>query len=74
MASDPPKPTPPSQDEPWRKLGEYKIVGDIAEGTFGMVKGTQFLVKVMVTRQQQVDLVDGHIQRRYILLLELGSP
>jgi hypothetical protein len=39
MASDAPKPAPPSQDEPWRKLGEYKIIGDIAEGTFGMVKG-----------------------------------
>lgn len=49
MASDPPKPAPPSQDEPWRKLGEYKIVADIAEGTFGMVKGTSPVVAVAAT-------------------------
>ena len=48
MASEPPKPTPPSQDEPWRKLGEYKIIADIAEGTFGMVKGALPVVTVTV--------------------------
>ena len=50
MASEPPKPTPPSQDEPWRKLGEYKIIADIAEGTFGMVKGALPVVTVAATR------------------------
>lgn len=30
---------PPEPDAPWNKLGEYRIVRDIAEGTFGMVKG-----------------------------------
>lgn len=29
----------PEPDAPWNKLGEYRIVRDIAEGTFGMVKG-----------------------------------
>jgi hypothetical protein len=32
---------PPEPDAPWNKLGEYRIVRDIAEGTFGMVKGKQ---------------------------------
>jgi hypothetical protein len=32
---------PPEPDAPWNKLGEYRIVRDIAEGTFGMVKGRQ---------------------------------
>ena len=26
-------------EAPWSKLGEYKVIRDIAEGTFGMVKG-----------------------------------
>jgi len=51
MASEPPKPTPPSQDEPWRKLGEYKIIADIAEGTFGMVKGALRVVTVAATHE-----------------------
>jgi len=34
---------PPEPDAPWNKLGEYRIVRDIAEGTFGMVKGRQRL-------------------------------
>jgi hypothetical protein len=42
---------PPSQDEPWRKLGEYKIIGDIAEGTFGMVKGARLVATVATTRE-----------------------
>jgi serine/threonine protein kinase len=32
---------PPEPDAPWNKLGEYRIVRDIAEGTFGMVKGAR---------------------------------
>jgi serine/threonine protein kinase len=37
---------PPEPDAPWNKLGEYRIVRDIAEGTFGMVKGESPIVGV----------------------------